>query len=41
MLYRNTNILLSGAGEEYTMQQTDADRVRRMIQLANKEVSDI
>lgn len=37
MEYRNPNILLSDKGEEYTMQQTDADRVQQLIKLANKE----
>lgn len=37
MEYRNPNILLSGNGEEYTMQQTDPDRVKQLIKLANQE----
>ncbi|RKR82527.1 copper homeostasis protein CutC [Mucilaginibacter gracilis] len=35
MTYRNDNILLHGVGEEYTMQQTDPKRVKRLIKLAN------
>ncbi|MEO6521300.1 MAG: copper homeostasis protein CutC [Mucilaginibacter sp.] len=38
MIYRNTNILFSGSGEEYTMHVTDPDRVGRLIQLANSVV---
>jgi copper homeostasis protein len=38
MQYRNPNILLSGSGEEYTMQQTDAERVKKLIRLANNAV---
>jgi copper homeostasis protein len=35
MAYRNPNILLSGSGEEYTMQITDHERVSNLIKLAN------
>lgn len=38
MAYRNTTILLSGEGEEYTMNQTDAGRVAQIFKLANQEV---
>ncbi len=33
--YRNDHILLNGFGEEYTLELTDAERVRRMIDIAN------
>jgi copper homeostasis protein len=39
MVYRNKNILLAGDGEEYTMQQTDSQRVKKIIELANKVIS--
>jgi copper homeostasis protein len=35
MIYRNDNILLSGSGEEYTMQVTDHELVARLIKLGN------
>jgi len=38
MQYRNSNILLSGSGEEYTMQITDYERVAKLIKLANSVV---
>lgn len=38
MKYRNPNILLHGSGEEYTMQQTDTDVVKKLIELANGSV---
>jgi copper homeostasis protein len=38
MVYRNSNILFSGSGEEYTMQVTDHERVAKLIQLANSVV---
>jgi copper homeostasis protein len=36
MTYRNTNILFGSSGEEFTTEQSDAARVSRMIELANK-----
>jgi copper homeostasis protein len=38
MHYRNPNILLSGSGEEYTLQVTDHERVSKLIALANSVV---
>jgi copper homeostasis protein len=38
MTYRNPNILLSGSGEEYTMQVSDHEKVARLIKLANNVI---
>ncbi|EHQ30176.1 copper homeostasis protein CutC [Mucilaginibacter paludis] len=38
MVYRNSKILFGPDGEEYTLQQTDADRVKKIIELANQAI---